>query len=474
MIKRRFIHSIIFILLDGIAGGISWSLFFTYRKFIIESDKFGYKIPVELDKNFFLALLFVPIYWIGLYFLAGHYKDVWRKSRINEISKTFTVTVVGVILLFFALLLDDEVRSYQSYYKSILTLFVLHFGLTLFIRLIEASYVKSLLRKKKIGFHTLIVGNNQKSYQLVKELMDEDIQQGNIFKGFVSVNGDANNHILKDILPNLGNYKNLPELIQKYEIEEVILGIESSKHADINNVTNVLEDQQVVLKIIPDLYDMMSGQVRMNNVIGAALIEINHDSMPQWQKVVKRMIDLFASMLLLLLFLPVFLVLAIAVKMGSKGPVFYKQIRIGYKGKPFHIYKFRTMIQDSEVAGPMLSSANDVRITPIGKWLRKYRLDEIPQFFNVLVGEMSLVGPRPERKFFIDQIVQIAPHYKHLHRVKPGITSWGQVKYGYAENVEQMVERLKFDILYIENRSIAIDFRILIYTILTVLQGKGR
>jgi exopolysaccharide biosynthesis polyprenyl glycosylphosphotransferase len=325
-----------------------------------------------------------------------------------------------------------------------------------------------------IGFNTIVVGNNQKSYQLVLELMAEKVTQGNIFKGFVSINGDSQDHILKDILPNLGNYKLLPELITQHEVEEVIIGIDSSQHADINKVTNVLEDQQVVLKIIPDVFDLMSGQVRMRNVIGAALIEINHDSMPQWQKILKRLLDVLASILVLVLALPVFLFIALAVKLGSDGPVLYKQIRIGYKGKPFHILKFRTMIQNSEVSGPMLSSANDKRITSAGKWLRKYRLDEIPQFINVLLGDMSLVGPRPERKFFIDQIVQIAPHYKHLHRVKPGITSWGQVKYGYAENVEQMVERLKFDILYIENRSIAIDFRILIYTVLTVLQGKGR
>ncbi|MCF8254919.1 MAG: sugar transferase [Bacteroidia bacterium] len=474
MINKRRIHTLLIALFDGLSGGISWSVFFAYRKYIIESDKFGYKIPVELDKNFYLALILIPVYWVILYFLAGHYKDVWRKSRINEISKTFTVTVIGVVLLFFALLLDDEVRSYQSYYKSILTLFVLNFGLTLFFRLIGASIIKNLLRKKKIGFNTIVVGNNQKSLQLVQELLNERTTQGNIFKGFVSVNGDADKHLLKDVLTNLGNYKLLPSLIEKYEVEEIILGIESSQHNDINKVTNVLEDQQVVLKIIPDLYDMMSGQVRMNNVIGTALIEINHDSMPQWQKVVKRVLDVFVSAMVLLVALPLFILIAIAVKMGSNGPIFYQQIRIGFKGKPFHIYKFRTMIQDSEVAGPMLSSLNDSRITPVGKWLRKYRLDEIPQFFNVLIGEMSLVGPRPERKFFIDQIVQLAPHYKHLHRVKPGITSWGQVKYGYAENVEQMVERLKFDILYIENRSIAIDFRILIYTVLTVVQGKGR
>lgn len=474
MIKRRLIHTFFFVLFDGISGGFSWSLFFLYRKYFIESDKFGYQIPVELDKNFYFALLAIPLYWIGLYFLAGHYKDVWRKSRINEISKTFTVTVVGVTLLFFALLLDDEVRSYQSYYKSLLTLFVLNFGFTIFFRLLGASLIKTGLRSKKIGFNTIVVGNTQKSLQLVQELLNVGSTQGNIFKGFVSVNGDAGDHILKDILPNLGHYKSLPELIKQYEVEEVIIGVESSKHADINNVTNVLEDQQVVLKIIPDLYDMMSGQVRMNNVIGAALIEINHDSMPQWQKIVKRVLDVGISALFLLIMLPVFIGIALAVKMGSKGPIFYKQIRIGFKGKPFHIFKFRTMVQDSELSGPMLSSKNDARITPVGKWLRKYRFDEFPQFFNVVIGDMSLVGPRPERKFFIDQIVVKAPHYKHLHRVRPGITSWGQVKFGYAENVDEMVERLKFDILYIENRSIAIDFRILIYTVLTVIQGKGR
>ena len=219
---------------------------------------------------------------------------------------------------------------------------------------------------------------------------------------------------------------------------------------------------------------MRSGNVKVSNVTGFALIEINQDVMPQWQKVVKRGLDILFSFLVLLLAMPVFVLIGLAVKFGSNGPIFYKQIRIGFKGKPFHIYKFRTMIEDSEVSGPKLSSKNDNRITPFGKWLRKYRLDEIPQFFNVLIGEMSLVGPRPERKFFIDQIVLVAPHYRHLHRVKPGITSWGQVKFGYAENVDQMVERLKFDILYIENRSIAIDLRILIYTVLTVLQGKGR
>jgi lipopolysaccharide/colanic/teichoic acid biosynthesis glycosyltransferase len=212
----------------------------------------------------------------------------------------------------------------------------------------------------------------------------------------------------------------------------------------------------------------------MNNVIGTVLIEINHDVMPTWQKVLKRLLDIFVSLFVLIFFLPLFIVLSIVVKTSSKGPIFFKQIRIGYKGKGFKIIKFRTMFTDAEINGPALSSSQDKRITPTGKWMRKYRLDELPQFYNVLIGEMSLVGPRPEREFFINQILILAPHYKHLHRVKPGITSWGQVKYGYAESVEQMVERLKFDILYIENRSLAVDIRILIYTIKTIIDGAGK
>jgi len=474
LINKRKQHTWLFILADALMAALGWTLFFVYRKFIIEPNKFGYKIPLELDDNFFLALVLVPFYWFILYYLAGHYKDVWRKSRINEISKTFSVTVIGVVLQFFILLIDDEIRTYQDYYKSTLTLFVLHFSLTVTVRLIQAYWVKVLLKRKKIGFNTIVVGNNQKSLSLVKELLDPQLTQGFLLKGYVSYNGDSDDHILKDLIPNLGTYSDLPARIKEYAIEEVILGIESSNHLEINKVTNVLEDQPVTLKIIPDLFDMMSGQVRINNVIGTALIEINHDVMPQWQIVAKRLMDIFVSAFVLIVFCPLFLVIAALVKGSSKGPILYKQIRLGLKGKPFHILKFRTMFTDAENAGPQLSSHNDKRITPVGRILRKYRLDELPQFFNVLIGEMSLVGPRPERKFFVDQIVRIAPHYKHLHRVKPGITSWGQVKYGYAENVDQMVERLKFDILYIENRSIAVDLRILIYTVLTIVRGQGR
>jgi exopolysaccharide biosynthesis polyprenyl glycosylphosphotransferase len=196
--------------------------------------------------------------------------------------------------------------------------------------------------------------------------------------------------------------------------------------------------------------------------------------MPQWQKSLKRLFDITVSILVLTLLSPIYIITALIVVTTSKGPAFYSHNRIGLNGKPFRIYKFRSMTNDAESRGPQLSSKNDSRITPFGKFMRKTRLDEIPQFYNVLIGTMSIVGPRPERQYYIDQIVQKAPHYRLLHKVRPGITGWGQVKFGYAENIPEMVERLKYDILYIENMTIALDLKILIYTFLIVLQGRGK
>ena len=212
----------------------------------------------------------------------------------------------------------------------------------------------------------------------------------------------------------------------------------------------------------------------MSSVYGTPLIEISHELIPAWQEAVKQSMDIVISLIALILTLPLNLILALAIKIGTPGPIFYTQERIGKYGKPFNLFKFRTMYHESEEYGPSLSSKNDPRITGIGRFMRKFRIDEIPNFMNVLLGDMSLVGPRPERKFFIDQILIKAPYYIHLQKIKPGITSWGQVKYGYAENVEQMIERLSFDLIYIENMSLYADMKILTYTILTIIGARGK
>ena len=257
-------------------------------------------------------------------------------------------------------------------------------------------------------------------------------------------------------------------------IEEVILAVRSSEHGELESIINRLEGTGVGIKIIPDIYDILSGMVRMQSLFGAPLIAIRKEIMPAWQVAVKRAMDVVISSVALLLLTPLLLAIAVAVKLSSKGPVFFHQERVGRWGVPFMIHKFRSMYVGSERNGPQLSSDHDPRITVVGRFLRKSRLDELPQFFNVLIGEMSLVGPRPERQHYIDLISERAAHYHHLHKVRPGITSWGQVKYGYAENVEEMVQRLRFDLIYMENMSLALDIKILTYTVWIVLRGRGK
>lgn len=458
---------------DFITAGLSWTLFFIFRKVFIETNKFGYPIPIQFDSSFFIGLASLPILWVLFYYSTGYYKDVYRKSRLSELGQTISTTFIGVLLIFFALILDDTIKTYTNYYLSFLVLFFLHFFLTYIPRLTFTTRSAHKIHKRIIGFPTLLVGSNNKAVKLYKEMQSQTRSTGSKFLGFVNVK-KYEKYKMSNYLPHMGDLSQIHKIIAEHKVEEVIIALESQEHELLKKIINRLEATNVVIKVIPDMYDILTGMVKMTSIIGTPLIQISHDLMPTWEENLKRVLDILISVFALIVLSPVYLFLAIGVKISSPGPIIYSHERIGRYGKPFSIYKFRSMQKDAEKNGPALSMNDDSRITRFGLMMRKMRFDELPQFYNVLIGDMSIVGPRPERQYYIDQIVKKAPHFYHLQKVRPGITSWGQVKFGYASNVPEMIERLKYDILYIENMSLLIDFKILIYTIKTVLEGSGK
>lgn len=462
-----------YVLADFFAAMIAWAGFYVYRKEVIEAALFGSHFHFAPDRNFYLGITILPVVWVAVYAMVGSYTDIFRKSRLKEFGQILYISLIGVLIIFFSLLLDDTIVSYKSYYSTILVLFSLHFSLTATFRFILSTQTSRRIKSRKIGFPTLIIGSSQRAVSLFNEYESEPLGLGYKFEGFIHVDHN-NGKYFGSLLPHLGGLEDLPRIIRNHRIEEVIIAIESSEHESIGRIINELEDMDVIIRIIPDMYDILAGTVKMTSIFGSPLIIINPLLMPVWQQSIKRMLDILVSICFLLLLSPVYLVTALIIKSTSRGPIMFAQERIGLHGHPFTIYKFRSMYVGAEKDTPMLSSDNDNRITPFGRLIRRIRLDEIPQFYNVLLGDMSLVGPRPERQYFIDQIMKKAPHYRHLHKVRPGITSWGQVKYGYAENVDQMIQRLKYDIIYIENMSLALDFKILFYTVKTVLQRSGK
>jgi exopolysaccharide biosynthesis polyprenyl glycosylphosphotransferase len=458
-----------YLLTDILSAVLAWLFFFWYRN----------RISGDLQPGKFFSLvnssIAISLFWILIYGFWGFYKDYFRKSRIKELYYLISCVLFGVIIIFLFLILDDDgSKNYQRYYRTTGLYFLIHLINASFFKVWYLTIVKKLIQKQIINFPTIIVGNGPAASDIYADIMTNSQHLGLNFRGFVHLGQASEDMESKTSLLSLGHYRQMESLIENHKIEQVILAIEATDHQHLEEILNITEGKPLIISILPDIYQILLGLVRVQHVFGTPLIEIRQDLMPVWQTVVKRGMDISVSLMVLVFGSPFLIAVGLITKFTSRGPMLFRQERIGKDGVPFNIIKYRSMFTDAEKLGPALSSTHDPRITNWGRFMRKTRIDEFPQFFNVLVGDMSLVGPRPERQFFIDQIMAVAPHYRHLNRVRPGITSLGQVKYGYAENVDQMVRRLKFDIIYIENMTLGMDFRILIYTVLTVLGAKGK
>lgn len=427
--NRRKKQQLLYVFIDILSSLLVWGCFLIFRWLVYDGRVFSIDSVLVPMFNFYTPLLTYPIGCLAIYYLSGYYLRPLRKPYLRELLRTFVSALIISFGAFFIFIIDDPVTQYERYFTSLLVLFALQF---------LGSYIPRWL------------------VTYISHKLDNDTPRTYTI------------HTMKEV----------EQFEQAHAVEpydEVILDFKSkTKENDIYTLINRLYPRNVEISVVPSLYDMLTGAAMIDEVSDQPLIHITEHKMSDTELCIKRAFDIIVSAAMLVLLSPLYLILTLSVWYSSKGPVFYRQERIGLHGLPFEIIKFRTMCVHAESEIPQLSADNDPRITKVGKWMRKYRLDELPQFWNILRGDMSIVGPRPERRYFINQIEEKAPYYCMIYKIRPGLTSWGPIKVGYTDTLDKMIRRLNYDIVYIENMSLTLDIKIMFHTIGVIFNGKGQ
>lgn len=460
-----------YVVMDFITTSIAFFLFNICRYNMLDLGQYSYpSLEFFLFSNkLLIEQIIVPVFLLGIFWLSGYYNEPLRKSRLVEALNTLISTFIATLFIFFALLINDTTGVKLKDYELLLVLFgLLTFTVYCGRRIITNQTIRHLRTRSWI-YSTLIIGNSPKSRSVYKKLRDSGSVWSYDVVGFIRLEGETQ---VEDGMPTW-EWEDIERIFRERKIDQIVLAPESIRDRELMRVLKRLFPLECPVKIAPDTLSYITGNIRLDDIHGIPFIDMTSPRLSEFQKNAKRTIDVCSALIGGLLAIPLLAIAAIGVKISSPGPIIYSQERIGRGRKPFRIYKFRSMHVDAEKEGPKLSNDHDDRVTGWGRIMRKYRIDELPQIWNVLKGEMSLVGPRPERAFFIEQIVKRAPYYGLIFQVRPGVTGWGMVKHGYASTIEEMVSRSRYDLLYLNNMSLTTDFKILIHTVNTVIKGSG-
>lgn len=465
MDKNKLIFRYLFA--DVMASLIVWVFFVAFRIIVNDVQIFeGVQFLIP-NYNYLVSLICFPFYCLFIHYICGYYLNPIKKSEVTEVFSTFMSTAIISLSIFLIRMFRDVAVSLEYFYFSLIVLFILLFIFTFSFRTYISSQVRRNYKQKKWTINTIIIGTGSNALRIAAEF--EKYAHQNTLVGFISID----KRVMVEPQLILGTMGQLSSIIEKNNIEEAVVALDNTDEYQLFSIINSLYKFNIDIRFTPRLYEILTGSARINRLEISPLVSITDSSLADWQASVKRFSDIVISLVTLVALSPFLCYFIIRIKRDSKGPAFYKQERIGRYGKPFEILKFRTMYLGAEGRVPSLSSADDDRITAVGRTLRKYRIDEIPQFWNILKGDMSLVGPRPERRYYINQIIEEAPYYCLLYKIRPGLTSWGPIKIGYSDTIEKMVERLNYDIIYLDNMSLFTDIKILIYTLEIVFKGKG-